>query len=1632
MRKNIFFICLICLLSTFAVANTNADTGTNNQDSSNQSQSSTQKKTLTGLEMKGIQENQKNLGEFQVQDIMQNMLGAEGMDRINSGDISSMTDSKITDIKTPAVESYVNAKRSGKIDEAIKSATQSIGNTAKTTGRVSCYIARGQSFYNYQCSLNGISYTSPDNSQSPTKAKQTCESNCYTAGQCYEVEGVASASNTDKTEKLGSVTFDSKNLNPYTFSQTFSNDNKAKYVSFEISSNAPVLFSFDYTDESGYKRVMANNIPIAATGTEETKDNDKDKLKKVTKRYNLTQKVASLNLSFSVPKEHQDKEDLEIKVDNIILFVPKESKFACSGQNLYFKDEKRKNCNKDSRVLLQSANGPIEICKTGSSGDNEDGTFSTREGCQAACRTNGSCIFTQPTINAQQFFGFQEGCLLDSANCSNTACKSAREQNAPILSEKVYDSKGNMVETIKDGIPVPNTVRPRIVAEDSKDYNEKMQLEGKALAFANMVKNQTYNTTLQLFQTRKSSYAIRAESNNGSQAKELFVRVKPSNALYKSTAYLYLMVRVESVSKDFITLPPCDNTDKNGQYSKDKDKECKARDTSFNSYHYFLLNESGQAEGFYRNQGYNRGEFTHNGNNYQTFNGLKWVEGGEYDNAPVFKTYNNLLQSLDTNKYFIEEKITNNSYNFLAGIKGLPKVRAFASFAQDSYTNPYAGMLGEIYTDVKSNNDIPVHILAQNQGRNPKLKGVEVATNYVVYALISDKALTKKEIGDELIAKEKTTLPDHAIYNLLELDNTNYRIRLESDGIMGDERVELYLVGDNNKLSAYANVNTVQEDIGENGYLFYWLDNTIADSAKGSITHLNPDNREIREFKQFMPTALETYEVFKNKDFSKESSQSVKFGYGTGKYDKDSDCKVINTNGKAERICLPWWRVEREYDSNEDRSIANKDFRELMGKMKLPAQGKFVSVCTKIDPLANAIYNQEQQTITCTSYYNRLAGEDCYSNPLQKKCFYDNCPTKVKETCTLVHTIGFADLKTKVQVDDVTAAGQDINQLQETKIEVKTYGYKCPKSANIELNQVCLQQESVLMQPAVCSSSGTTGSTSASSTTTSTDTSNTSDALEHATIDEVLSGKSNLIYCSTANPIIDLSGNLKGFKGTCPNTREQVTCGVEPISSTKQTCIDPIIQKQKEEKVDTITEERLCNDVFVDVGKGENDIFKDDPSCYRANTAADSRKGTISINFRQDIEVRGLLISKNKESQQTVEYCTYNGAQGKMQGNCTSNSGKKVLNFITTLKDSEEILFAEQISRTSNGAIFDNWEKGKAIDSNYVYGTGYKNDAYYDSSYKVYAYGSRAYDNAIKNGVNMRGRMGDAIPAEFVSGAMPEYQSSAVTASTGGTPISILPDLRTLNFSLRWRSCGAPNIKEPSFDDIVRMGYFPTSGYFDMKDPKVGGIAAAVYTGGLALPFVIGGYHCHFEKWKLRCMVGCHAGRHYSQHSENKLNIFFNADVGLSILFPTPSNYEIYFFNTKGELMHKESVTASKLTTKSAGEMNALRLGDKAKLYENGKEVTTRLGCSDDDLSPAGGGTLYGLHSVTKAPCPIAREKSFILENSIASVSIIDLETRTTTTKQLTYPLPFINRIYYGYAQSVETRRYKCCENFNH
>ncbi|WP_394981009.1 hypothetical protein [uncultured Helicobacter sp.] len=1306
----------------------------------------------------------------------------------------------------------------------------------------------------------------------------------------------------------------------------------------------------------------------------------------------------------------------------------------------------------------------------------------------------GNCDLTTPALNASTFSAFSDGCIdsKDNTGCTMQKCQDARQTNKPILNERVYDGENNVTETIVNGVPVPGTIRPRILAEVYGDYNQTIQAETKALAFANMVNGQTYNKTLPLNAIRKTSYAYRAEDyNNGSMnTQRVFVRVKPSNSLYDKTAYLYVMLKVQSVSNNFLPPVCTQSSAQNNNNNSNSTMVCKEQ--SFYSNHYYLLDTTGTPKGFYRHQGFNIDTYSNSGI-YATFSGTKWNEGGESNKANYYKKYTNILQEVEKNKYFIEEKAIEDTYGALnTEIEGLPKARAY--WSKTTLDSPWDAMIGEIYETIKSDySNIPSHILAANNGVRPHIRGLEAPVAFTMYVLLSDKELTNAQIGEMLITKKDENKKTHAVYNSLGVDTDSMRPKLDGDGVLGKEIVDIYLVGNEKKLSAYANVVTRSgdaaqgatgggnNDVGAEAYIFYWFDDVGADPQKGSIGHLAPDNRTPKEFKKYMPATLNDYEIFKNQDMSKQASQTLKFGYGTGEFDQASDCKTFSSGtGGTLHVCLPWWRVERDYDEQIDKSVGSGEYKKFISMMKLPSAGKQVSVCTKVDPLSNAIYNNTQcakkigdacydsfgniiaantQVVTCTSYYNKLAGEDCYDNPYQKKCFYDNCPTKVKENCTLTNTIGFNDLKSMVVVDQTQATGGrgDI-QLKDTRLEVKTYGYRCPATFNVEVNQVCAEEQTVMMYPAKCTAPTTTaGSTSTTggsggNTSTSPSTSNNttggdeqgnlfvedtgSNATDNASMNDLLNNKSNLVYCSTHNPIIT-NGTLSGFAGTCPGTGESITCGFEPMVTETKVCVQPIIKDVTEIQRTTQTEQRACTERYVNIMAGEADIYQDDPTCYRSNTAADSKKGNVIITGLADITVKGLSITKNNQTTEESLFCTYNGSKGKMKGNCQPNNDVAKMQFTANLQDSREIIFSELISGTDDGVDLGGWENtnvnGLGFDSNMVYG-----------------------------------EHGNDIVPRLVVNPTNTYKSGIISLSSGLADLSLFPDINKTNLTFRWRYCTAPNTVTPTFSDINKYGFVPNRGYFDVKpdwgvfnrifnsiidyvacpacqlitdflNSSSGGSSAIgrlVSELEAKQPFVH--YHTHYKIIPLiKSFTGCHNGWHgqdgHWRYSTNKLfKLFSNSGIALSILFPTPSNYEVHFFNRDKNLLYSKKIPKQQLESVTPGEVQYIMFNDTAKLYKNGTEITQSLkSCYDDPFSPVGGGTLFGVHSDTGSKCDIVNPIDFIRENSIYSVTVIDLDTQVATTKELTYPLPFLNNINYTYAQKVESRRYTCCQEFS-
>lgn len=1464
-----------------------------------------------------------------------------------------------------------------------KTASVNLGNIAKSTGRARCVIARGQNFFNYVCTRTGIKYGNDNGKDTPESAKRNCEANCTSKTQCYAVKNPLLDQSKNKTEVLSHAISITKEQTQNSIKKTFNPvTSKVRSISFKIKNNTDIYFNFSYKDESGHSRVLSKNLRLTKRDID-VEDKDKGW---VEKKYTINAKISEVEFFVSLtPKiygdiskdegekrnqelqnilnqfsdKKEEKKALIVDFENIILEIPKVNRFVCGTQNIKNNSFVRDSCSKGDLISLVADNGEaIQVCK-GGSGDNEDGTFSDEKTCSNSCIDQGFCELETPKLQIEGFFNMKEACLGETSgekradNCGANTCTKARENGAPILNERVFDAQGNYVDTIINGSIVLGATRPRLVSSDILiDYQEKIKKETKDRALVSMLHNQTFVVSKKINETRETSYAskvVKAGKNNSKNIQEVFVRIKPSNTLYEKPAYLYTMVVLLTSDRDH----------KTNVVKYDKNGENESSGANCLSKYYYFLNNSNELIPFAKRQCYNFSDG--NAIDYASFNEMldSWHSKSPTTYAPIFKKYQDVLSKVkelkynkkitrdysgtgtfkeekvprQNSQYYIEEQLFNDK-SIPMTAKGPVRARAFFGIPQGGNvsTDPNSQgvgsniLLGEIYHFVKSNNDIPKYIIKKNNGNLPIIGSGDIPIQYLVYTYLSDKQMREDELLK--IFEEAKEENKYLIYNALE-QSDQLITELDDDSLLKNPLVSVFLVGDDKKFSAYATFSARDSDVGSAGYSFMWWEDKDIEQKK-DISNISPsDIRETANSDNFSIDAPISFKyashlganrtsitLFEDKDLSTIGDKQIRFGYGTGDF-KASECKpFVKQDKTVESVCLPWWTIEREYDEKIDKPIIDKGFKEAIREMAVPVQGKLVEVCTKVESNANAEFiNNESRTIHCNSYYSKLQGGSCYENPMQSDCFVDTCPIKVKESCKLKNVLSSENnLKSLVTTAPRkqhlhSRKNRIVKKLDETKLNLKTYVYHCPPTENIEFNQVCEKKEMVRMAPANCNDERESIDENGNTSTTKEPTKEQKEQL-----------KSGYIFCDTNRSIINESGNLVGFKGTCPISKKEVVCKINQVSRTTKTCVLPIFKNEIYDDISNQTINRECSDFYIDVASGEEDIYKNNPSCLRTNQAADSRKGELTVNFRNKHVNKTFILTKNYQDKEVVEYCKYEGVkraelplidyQGKKEA--CRDSSREVMNVDSVIKDSKEILFAQSIGVLDEGDFISGIDNDPKIEVPY-------NDNDDDDDYTS----SSSTDGLIKLDFGKaRGFYGDREEVftylswkDFVDEKKKElikksFEDSSLNfftdkllAFSGRDRIEVMPQTMGSNYYLsEW--------VKPEFD-VNRVIGANNSGFFAPHDCH----CTAYCDGWLSF---FGGpndrrdYHCWFK-------------------SNPSLKVYKNATLGLSIILPTPSDYEFIFYDRKGLVLAREQIGRARIISAPPGRLQALSLVEKLK-----------------------------------------------------------------------------------------------------
>lgn len=415
-----------------------------------------------------------------------------------------------------------------------------------------------------------------------------------------------------------------------------------------------------------------------------------------------------------------------------------------------------------------------------------------------------------------------------------------------------------------------------------------------------------------------------------------------------------------------------------------------------------------------------------------------------------------------------------------------------------------------------------------------------------------------------------------------------------------------------------------------------------------------PTNLKYYKYFDVLPDEI-NYKIFDKQDLSNLAGKKLYVGYGVA-MQSGRECKTFKKEdtGLATDtvICLPWWRIEREYKKKLVPSAATSSFLDTLRVQKPPMN---VSYCKQWSD--GKIYNGG--IVTCTTYFDKNAGGDCWSNPEQQKCYVDNCGSDLKNRCKyLDSSIGNKDTLPSSVFDPTMTPTQ-----QDTKIKLATHSFDCP-SGPINDKVECVDEKNVIMSPYTCKED---------------DGATPKDDGEY-------------IYCDESKPLFKPNGDIQSFQGKCSDGKV-VECKVNSFKNVTKVCTQPIYETVVTNDLKSSDLVRTYFEKTVDVLSGEPDIYSGQANCLRANTIEEAREQQLYVKIVGDgsLDDDIYVLRHKTDGSHTKVYCNMQHAENRgskksYNGDtlqCIDNDGSYSFNQTVGI-DTTDIVTVQQNSENEN------------------------------------------------------------------------------------------------------------------------------------------------------------------------------------------------------------------------------------------------------------------------------------------------------------------------------------------------------------
>jgi len=302
------------------------------------------------------------------------------------------------------------------------------------------------------------------------------------------------------------------------------------------------------------------------------------------------------------------------------------------------------------------------------------------------------------------------------------------------------------------------------------------------------------------------------------------------------------------------------------------------------------------------------------------------------------------------------------------------------------------------------------------------------------------------------------------------------------------------------------------------------------------------------------------------------------------------------------KVCAPWWRVVREF-KNEGPNLYDTDNLKRINKAELPVQ---IHMCVEYEADVTTVPMDDDagREVTCTTYYDRTAAEECVRDLLQPQCYVDECGGYIRNVCTEMDEdiVGKGYIKGQVLLDGTMESVK-------IKDKVTTHFFNCP--ASVISHKKCLTKGLVVVYPQECPPAQCTSLKDCLQTVTAT---NYSTRALRKDAEKVCY---DTYHCEKKYPTLEIqpqviNGVVTEMYGKCDDG-SSLTFIPNIMSKDIKRCLRyeevPITENFKKKCVT----ERPFTEVSVNLGFTDSDDYQDNPNCIRLDTANESQEKTATI-----------------------------------------------------------------------------------------------------------------------------------------------------------------------------------------------------------------------------------------------------------------------------------------------------------------------------------------------------------------------------------------------------------------------------------